>query len=86
MFVRSLKGITAICGGFRKRRYSNASYIFNSAKIWNEERRTDGAALGDIDLTEKYFDINSTRGDYGENKPKTKPAYVKFILTTRYSL
>ena len=45
-----------------------------------------GLRWNDIDLNEKYFDINSTRGDYGENKPKTKPVYVKFILTTHYSL
>ncbi|MDK8541093.1 MAG: site-specific integrase [Enterococcus faecalis] len=31
----------------------------------------------DIDLNEKYFDINSTRGDYGENKPKTKTSIRK---------
>ena len=45
-----------------------------------------GLRWSDIDLNEKYFDINSTRGDYGENKPKTKLVFVKFILTTHYSL
>lgn len=36
-----------------------------------------GLRWSDIDLTEKYFDINSTRGDYGENKPKTKTSIRK---------
>lgn len=36
-----------------------------------------GLRWKDIDLTEKYFDINSTRGDYGENKPKTKTSIRK---------
>ena len=44
-----------------------------------------GLRWSDIDLTEN-ISISILRGDYGENKPKTKPAYVKFILTTRYSL
>ena len=36
-----------------------------------------GLRWSDIDLNEKYFDINSTRGDYGENKPKTKTSIRK---------
>lgn len=36
-----------------------------------------GLRWKDIDLTERNFDINSTRGDYGENKPKTKTSIRK---------
>lgn len=36
-----------------------------------------GLRWSDIDLKERYFDINSTRGDYGENKPKTKTSIRK---------
>jgi len=36
-----------------------------------------GLRWRDIELAEKYFDINSTRGDYGENKPKTKTSIRK---------
>lgn len=36
-----------------------------------------GLRWDDINLTDKYFDINSTRGDYGENKPKTKTSIRK---------
>lgn len=36
-----------------------------------------GLRWNDINLTDKYFDINSTRGDYGENRPKTKTSIRK---------
>lgn len=39
-----------------------------------------GLRWEDINTEEKYFDINSTRGDYGENAPKTKASRRKIYF------
>lgn len=48
-----------------------------------------GLRWSDINFDELYFDVNSTRGDYGENKPKTdssvrKIYFDKSLLTLIY--